>query len=61
MESPGANLHVIRLQQRTAVLIPEIVEPEDELLEGEHERACVGPFEAFEAPKKVRRILPFPQ
>ncbi len=36
VEGSGADLHVVGLQQRAALAIPELVQAEDELLESEH-------------------------
>lgn len=36
-----ANLHVVRLQKRTAVMIPVLLEFQDYLLKGEHEQKPV--------------------
>src|SRR5690606_22835062 len=42
----GADLHVIGLQQRAALLVPVFLESEDDLLEGEHRILVVrGPGE----------------
>src|SRR5258706_14897526 len=39
VKSAGADLHVVRLQQRAAVFIPVFLKPQDDLLKGQHERA----------------------
>ena len=35
MERPGADFHIVRLQNHAALIGPELVQVEDELLEGE--------------------------
>ena len=36
MEGAGADFHVVGLQQRAALAVPERVQLQDELLEGQH-------------------------
>ena len=42
MRGPGADLHVIRLEQGTALFVPVFLQSQNNLLKSEHRDVSVG-------------------